>query len=146
MKKLRILLTGLFLFVATGACADNERPISVNQLPQPAQQFIRQHFSDRKIALVKMETDFMKKSYDVLFADGSQIEFDSQGNWKEVDCKLTEIPAAILPTPISTYITSNYPGVSAVKIEKDRREYEVKLSNRIELTFDRQYNLIDIDR
>jgi len=32
-----------------------------------------------------------------------------------------------------------------LKIERDKKEYEVKLSNKWELKFDLQFNLIDID-
>jgi hypothetical protein len=31
------------------------------------------------------------------------------------------------------------------KIERDDREFDVKLSNRVELTFNKQMQLIDID-
>ncbi|MDE6858048.1 MAG: PepSY-like domain-containing protein, partial [Alistipes sp.] len=68
-----------------------------------------------------------------------------KGEWKEVDCKFTEVPAGIVPAPIAEYVVNNYPNTEVVKIEKDSREYEVKLSNRMELTFDRRFNLTDID-
>ena len=32
-----------------------------------------------------------------------------------------------------------------LKIERDKKDYEVKLSNRTELKFDLKFNLIDID-
>ena len=44
MKKLMILLAGLFLCSAPVAYADNDKPITVDQLPEKAQQFIRQYF------------------------------------------------------------------------------------------------------
>ncbi len=40
---------------------------------------------------------------------------------------------------------THHPDASVVKIEKERREYEAKLSDRVELTFDSKFNLIDID-
>lgn len=46
--------------------ADDDKPIQVNQLPQPAQTFIKQYFSAAKVAMAKMETDLFDKSYDVI--------------------------------------------------------------------------------
>ncbi|MDE7123393.1 MAG: PepSY-like domain-containing protein [Alistipes sp.] len=145
MKRLKLLLAGLLLATTTATYADNDRPIAVDQLPQAAQQMIRQHFADRRVALAKRESEFMKKSYEVIFADGCRIEFDGQGEWKEIDCRFAAVPAAAVPAPIAQYVKNNYPDAMIVKIEKDRREYEVKLSNRLELTFDRAFRLVDID-
>ena len=50
----------------TVARADDDKPIQVTQMPQPAQQFIKQHFADSKVALAKMGSDFFYKSYEVI--------------------------------------------------------------------------------
>ena len=61
MKKLVFLLVCLFT-LQTVARADDDKPIQVTQMPQPAQQFIKQHFADSKVAmaikwsLARMET------------------------------------------------------------------------------------------
>ena len=145
MKKLTFILVCLFTLCAITLRADNEKPIQVNQLPAAAQQFIKQHFADRKIVLAKMETELMSKSYEVIFADGDHIDFDGKGNWEEVDCKSSSVPTVVVPVRIMDYVCANYPDETVKKIEKDRREYEVKLSNRVELSFDLKYNLTDID-
>lgn len=145
MKNPKILLTALFLLIATAVLADDGRPISVDRLPQPARQFIERCFGERKIALAKMEIDFMKKSYEVIFSDGCRIEFDSKGNWTEIDCRFSEVPSDALPAPMLSRVKADFPDTFVVKIERDRREYELKLSNRVELTFDSHFNLVDID-
>lgn len=146
MKTLTFILVCLFALCATTLRADNGKPIQVSQLPDAAQQFIKQHFADRKVVLAKVETELMSKSYEVVFANGDHIDFDGKGNWEEVDCKSSFVPPAIVPVRIMEYIHANYPDETVVKIEKDRREYEVKLSNRVELSFDLKFNLTDIDR
>ncbi len=78
MKKSKNLLTCLFLFIAAVAHADNDRPIQASRLPEPAQRFIERHFPDRTIALAKEETEFLQKSYEVIFTDGCQVEFDAR--------------------------------------------------------------------
>lgn len=144
MKKLLLLLVCLFSLQAV-VRADNDKPIQVNQLPQQAQQFIKQHFAGSNVAMAKVESDWWDKSYDVIFTNGNKVEFDKKGNWKEVDCKHSSVPLPIVPTAILKYITANYPAVKILKIDRDKKDYEVKLSNKWELKFDLQYNLIDID-
>ena len=145
MKRLTFLLVCLFTLCATTLRADNEKPIQVSQLPAAAQQFIKQHFADRKVALAKVETELMSKSYEVIFADGDHIDFDSKGNWEKIDCKSSAVPTSAIPAQIMKYVRENYPDTTVKKIGKDRREYEVKLSNRIELSFDLKFNPTDID-
>lgn len=144
MKKLLFLLVCLFA-LQTVARADDDKPIQINQMPQQAQLFIKKYFADSKVALAKMESDLLNKSYDVIFTDGNKVEFDKKGNWKEVDCKYSSVPAAIIPETIQKYIKTNYPDTKVVKMERDKKEYEVKLTNRTELKFDMDFNLLDID-
>jgi hypothetical protein len=65
--------------------------------------------------------------------------------WDEVECRFGEVPGAIIPNAIKEYIDKNYSGVKILYIEKDRNDYEVKLSNRFELKFDKDFNIYDID-
>lgn len=145
MKKLIFIILALFTLCSITMCADNEKVIPVSQLPTAAQQFIKEHFANEKVALAKVETEFVSKSYEVIFDNGNHIDFDSKGNWEEIDCKFSSVPTAVIPTTIMEYIKDNYPDTTVKKIEKDRREYEVKLSNHIELSFDLKFNLTDID-
>ena len=144
MKKLAILLVCVFA-VSTVAMADNDKPIQIGQLPTAAQTFITTHFKGNKVALAKQETELFDKSYDVIFTNGEKIEFDRSGEWTEVSCKINGVPAAIIPQAIKTYVESNYPDAKVMKIERNRHEIEVQLSNRWEITFDNQMRVIDID-
>lgn len=144
MKKLLLLFVCLFT-LQTIARADDDKPIQVSQMPQKAQQFIKQHFAGNNIAMAKVESDFLQKSYDVIFTDGNKVEFDKKGNWTEVNCKLSVVPQGIIPAPIQKYVTTNYADAKILKIERDKADYEVKLSNGWELKFDSKFNLIDID-
>ena len=85
------------------------------------------------------------KYYDVIFSNGNNIEFDRNGEWEDIDCKSSFVPNAIVPNKIKSYVSSNYPGMRIIKIDRDRKEYGVDLSNGIELTFDKNFKLIDID-
>lgn len=125
--------------------ADNEKAITFEQLPANSQEFIKKHFSGIKVSYIKMETGFFDKSYDVIFVDGSEIEFDKKGEWSDVDCKFTHVPEEIIPQQIREYIAEHYKGQKVKEIDRDKKDYEVKLSNDLELTFDLKYNIIDID-
>lgn len=144
-KKARILLLFCALFVQATAFAGIDKPVTFEQLPMAAQQTIKKHFADRQIALAKMEMEFLGKSYDVIFTNGDKIEFDGRGKWTDIDCKRSQVPDALVPTTIGTFVKKNYPQATILKIEWNRRTYEVELSNRLELEFDKSFRLIDID-
>jgi len=145
MKKLLFTLIGLFMMCATATFAGNEKTIKVTQLPLTSQQFINRHFAKSKVALAKMESGIFTKSYEVIFANGNKVDFDSKGNWEEIDCKASSVPSTVVPSRITEYVKAHYPGTKIIKIEKDSKGYELKLSSRMELKFDQNFNLTDID-
>ena len=145
MKKLLILAAAVFALGTSTVSADNDRPISVSELPEKAQQFIRQHFPNEKVSFAKMERKLFDTTYEVIFTSSSKVEVLKNGDWKEVDCKYSTVPAAIIPQQIAQYVSQYYPDTSVVQIDRDKRDYEVKLTNGLELTFDLKFNLIDID-
>ena len=144
MKKLALFLVSVFVMSGI-AFADNDKPIQIGQLPTKAQTFLSIYFKSSKVALAKQETDLFSKSYDVIFTTGEKVEFDKSGDWTEVSCKVNGVPSAIVPQGIKGYVQSNYPDARILSIERDRSNYEVKLSNRWETTFDSQMRVIDID-
>jgi Protein of unknown function (DUF2874). len=142
----RIILSLVVLMMTAGtAFAGNDKPITVDELPATAKQFITTYFPDVKVSYAKLEKELFSKSYEVVFADGNKLEFNSKGEWKDVDCKFAEVPEGIVPQQIKKYVTANYNEAKIVEIERDRRDYEIKLSNGLELKFNMKFNLIDID-
>ena len=85
------------------------------------------------------------KDYKVVFVNGSKVEFAKDGQWKEVDCKYGEVPAAVVPQPIRDYVAKNFADRRIVSIDRDKRGWEVKLDNGLDLKFDLQFRLIEID-
>ena len=128
MKKLALFLVSVFVMSGI-AFADNDKPIQIG---------LSTYFKSSKVALAKQETDLFSKSYDVIFTTGEKVEFDKSGDWTEVSCKVNGVPSAIVPQGIKSYVQSNYPDARILSIERDRSNYEVKLSNRWEITFDSQ--------
>ena len=130
---------------SVSALADNDKPVNVNQLPATAQQTLKKHFSAKKVALAKMESGLFEKSYDVVFNNGEKVEFDRNGNWTEINCNMSSVPAGLVPAKITSYVKSTYPVTKILQIEKDDYRYEVKLSNRLEVTFNKNFQVVDID-
>ena len=145
MKKILLTLVAIFSVGIFSAMADNDKVINKIKLTAPAQLFINEHFAGIDITYAKEEWDFLKHSYEVRLANGAKIEFTSKGVWDEVECRFGEVPAAIIPQAIKEYVNKNYAGAKIIYIEKDRNDYEVKLSNRLELKFDNDFNIYDID-
>ncbi len=137
------------MFLATAhitTYAGNDKSISFNQLPANSQQMIKKYFPDQSVALVKMEREFSGKSYEVIFTNGNKAEFDNKGVWKEINCKYTELPQEVIPQKISSYVKTNYPDSKIIKIEKkSRNRYEIELANGLELEFDANFNVTNID-
>lgn len=144
MKKW-ILMLVCVLGVQMTALADNDKPIQIGQLPTKAQTFITTYFKNHKVALAKMESGLFYKSYDVIFTNGEKLEFDKSGDWTEIQCKMSEVPVQAVPAEIRSYVSSTYPDTKIIQIERDGKEYDVKLSNRWEITFNNKFQVIDID-
>lgn len=147
MKRIILLaITALTMTFTFTAKADNSKPVRFENLPENSQKFVHTHFKGTEISYIKQESDFfLWKSYDLFFVNGSKIEFDRKGNWEEVDCMRDEVPAAIVPAAITTYINRNHAGMKIVKISRNSKEYEVKLNNGIEIKFDKRFNVIEYD-
>lgn len=127
------------------ANAGNDKPISVNALPAKAQTLLSQHFNGQKVILATIESGVISRSYDVVLKNGTKLEFDKKGNLTEIDCKQGIVPVQLIPQAIKNYLNDNYAGQSVKKIEIKRNEYEIELSNGLDLTFNKHFQLIDID-
>ena len=144
MKKILFVFAAMMMFAGI-ASADNDRIVPYENLPAKAQEFVKKYFPSEKVSYVKEEADFMELFYEVVFAQGTKVEFTGQGEWKEVDCRYSTLNEELVPEQIRAYVKQNFPDTKFVKIEKGYRDYEVKLTNRLELTFDMNFNLVDID-
>ena len=92
-----------------------------------------------------MDTEVFGKSYEVVFADGDKIEFNKKGEWKEIKCKTSSVPANLVPTKIMYQIKKRYPTQKIIGIETGKEGYEVKLSSGLEIKFNRKFKVVEID-
>lgn len=148
MKRImRILMIAICCMMSFNivANAGNDKPIHVNELPAKAQTLLSKHFKGQKVMLATIESGVVSKSYDVVLRNGTKLEFDKKGNLTEIDCKQGIVPSQLIPQPIKNYLKENYRGETVRKIELNKKEYEVELTNGIDLTFNKHFQLIDID-
>lgn len=144
---MRILMIAICCMMSFNivANAGNDKPINVNELPAKAQTLLSKHFKGQKVMLATIESGFVSRSYDVVLRNGTKLEFDKKGNLTEIDCKQGIVPSQLIPQPIKNYLKENYRGETVRKIEWNKKEYEVELTNGIDLTFNKHFQLIDID-
>ncbi len=124
---------------------DVERHVPPEKMPPAAREFMASNFAGQKAVLSKMEREFFCKEYEVILDGGTKIEFDHKGRWIEVDCKYGSVPQGIIPVRITEYLQAQYPGSIVTEIKRKRSCMEVEIDGRIELTFDKSYNLIGFD-
>lgn len=117
MKKILALLVCL-LTISTGVRADDDRPVRFDQLPAKAQAYVKKYFPQEKVALAKMEKDFFDKKYEVIFANSSKVEFFKDGTWKEVDCKYSTVPEAVIPEAILRYVKALIPIIRSLRSKR----------------------------
>ncbi len=118
----------------------------INTLPAAAQTIVKNNFK-AGVSHIKIDKDFGRVSeYDVVLTDGSEITFDSKGNWKDIEMRANaSVPAALVPEAIKAYVKQNQKKVKITGIEKNRSGYEVELSNGVEMKFNSEGKFIRYD-
>ena len=144
-KKITRVFILIFLLM-TGLIFAQDRAISPNQLPKISKNFLAAHFKGIPVAsAVEDRAIYGVDEYKVYLNNGMKMEFDSSGNWKEIDGKHQKLPYGFIPVSIRNYATRNFPNTYITKIEKKRWAYKAELSNGLELEFDRNGNFKKID-
>lgn len=141
MKKIFAILA-LSMAVLTAKAGD--RPVTFNQLPAPAQTFINTNYPDDKISFATVDDDLIRPDYSVVLVSGVRIQFNNDGSLEKIESK-AGVPEGLIPVQIRDYVKLHYPDAVFYEYEIGRRSYEVKLSNRLELKFNRNFYLVEID-
>ena len=145
MKKI-LLMLGLVLGITAAASARDTYAHDDSVLPEAARTTIANNFKS-KVSVVKIDKDFGRVSeYEVILTDGTEISFDRNGNWENVETnKSKSVPSGFIPKTISDYVSKNQPGTRIVGIEKERSGYEVELSNGVDIKFNKDGKFVRYD-
>jgi uncharacterized membrane protein YkoI len=138
--KMRITFAALLLGFAISANA--QKKITVTELPQSAQDFLKKHFSNTTVDVAKKDAEHGEKGYEVKLKNGTEVEFWKDGSYREVDGGDKPIPTAFIPTAVKDYVAKNYPNEKITHIDYGHKDLDVDLTNKIDLEFTKEGKFI----
>ena len=143
MKRMMFLVCMFLMRGTTYSIAGDGYVVGIQQLPAGAQEVMTKYFADKTVLTILKERD----EYEVIFNNGEKIEFNKKGEWTEVSCHTTQVPDILIPDPIKARIKADFANSKIVKIDRSSngKKYEVKLSNGLEVEFDKKFNVIKVD-
>lgn len=146
MKKVVLLFAAASL-VTLLACQNyvEDKPVDFNKLPVAAQTFINANYSGVAVLYATKEDDLILPDYTVMLKNGVRLQFENGGELENIKVAEGEIPASIVPVRIVEYVKAAYPEALIKEYDVDKNGYEVKLSNRLEIKFNRNFKVIEID-
>ena len=126
---------------------DEEEPVEGEEEPaeetpvSPVEAFVATHFPETAIASGCEE----EEGHSIKLADGTHIIFDSNLEWKRVNCKhstvYTFVPESIVPEAITAYVVENNPEQTIMDIKKVGFGYMVTLNNNGKIKFNKDFTI-----
>lgn len=140
MKRI-VLSFSTFIFVAlsVASCSsddnNSETIVQTSELPSQSKSFLETYFLGYQIVQIQRDARSVDEYYEVRLTDGTQVDFDKDGMWTEVDGNANMIPTGFIHPHIISYITANYPAASVESIGKEIYGFNVDLTNNLDLRF-----------
>ena len=143
MKRFLLLIAATLTFSAASA---QDSKVTFNDLPADAINFVRQHFLVANIASVWKDIDYNDEEYSVIFKDGVEVEFNGEGDWKELKARYGKLPDQVIPAKILAHVQATYPSKNIKELSRSlsKKKYEVELNDELEIKFDEQFNIIGL--
>ena len=143
MKRFLLLIAATLTFSAASA---QDSKVTFNALPADAINFVRQHFLVDHIASVWKDTDYNDEEYTVIFRDGLEIEFNGNGDWKELKARHGKVPDHVVPEKILAHVSATFPFESIKEVSRNltKKRYKAELTDDQELKFDENSNFIGV--
>ena len=143
MKHFLLLIAATLTFSAASA---QDSKVTFNDLPADAINFVRQHFLIDHIASVWKDTDYNDEEYTVIFRDGLEIEFNGNGDWKELKARHGKVPDHVVPEKILAHVSATFPFESIKEVSRNltKKRYKAELTDDQELKFDENFNFIGV--
>ncbi len=138
---MKAMLVSMLAMVLSAASCSDDVAIPYERLPKASRSFVDKHFCELTPLVITKDGN----EYEIVFTNGTSVEFDRRGDWKEVSCRSNCVPEGVVPPEVLAKVYDVYPGALVVKIERDRHGFEVRLNVGVELEFDRNYMLRDAD-
>ena len=140
----RILFVAVAIITAFITASAENKPIDFSKLPKAAQSFVSMTYPSAKVLYAAVDDDVVRPDYVVVLEDGTKIDFNHDGSLEKVESK-AGVPVELIPYQIREYVERHYPNAVYVEYEVGHKSYEVTLSNRMELKFNSEFNVVEID-
>ena len=135
MKKLKLVLLATF-FCASSLFAD--MPVAVNTLPSKIHSFVKEHFNGANIGFAEKDMT----SFDITLSDGTEIEFNINGDWISVDGRYKAIPTSFLPNNLVSKVKASQQNTQIIEVDKNINGYKFKFNNMMEVYTDSNGNIL----
>src|SRR5690606_13760596 len=127
-----------------------DEDIAAGDLAASIRDFVSTHFPGATIEEAERENN---GNIEIELSTDEELVFDANGNFlgradddDDDDRDDEDIAVADLPQMIRDYITANYPDNSIIEVEReDDNGFEVTLNNGVELEFDSEGNLEEVE-
>lgn len=141
--KLYSLLLAFAMTIGAVSCSSETTTHDASQIPEKARDLISQNFTSA-ISLVQTEKQMGQvHEYEVTLTNGTEISFNGSGEWESIDTPAgTPVPAGLVPTAIARYVAEKHAGAFIVGIEKNKKGFEIELSNNVDIYFDATGNFL----
>lgn len=143
MRK-HILTLVTLLFLSFTALAQSGMP-TFDQLPANAQEFVNTYFKDHQVKYVFVDKEFAETEYKVRFENGTEIEFNGRGEWKEVSGNKNCIPTAYILKEVTDYVSANFNNMCITSVEKEFKRIKIELDDDLEVEFNDKGKFISFD-
>ncbi len=140
MKKILATLLALLMLTGSVNATTRKRNIDPDNLPKVSIELIQKHWPSCAIENAYIDG----KEYEALLTDGTVIEFDAKGVWKEMKCT-DGLPVTLVPVFITRYVVDRYPRILIIDVEKMKGGYEATLANGLQIQFDMNGRVTHVD-
>lgn len=119
---------------------DDEKKIDFGDLPSEARSFIENYFPSADILSIVQEKEDGRKEYQVKLSDGTDMEFDEDGEWTNIECYFSPLPTGILPANVITEVEELHPEAYINGVEKELGGYVVEVTDAGGIDWDMRFN------
>lgn len=119
---------------------DDEKKIDFGDLPSEARSFIENYFPSADILSIVQEKEDGRKEYQVKLSNGTDMEFDEDGEWTNIECYFSPLPTGILPANVITKVEELHPEAYINGVEKELGGYVVEVTDAGGIDWDMRFN------
>lgn len=119
---------------------DDEKKIDFGDLPSEARSFIENYFPSADVLSIVQEKEDGRKEYQVKLSNGTDMEFDEDGEWTNIECYFSPLPTGILPANVITKVEELHPEAYINGVEKELGGYVVEVTDAGGIDWDMRFN------